>query len=214
VFFDIHRLESTFESRIEVQARRKGGCARYSFLINWPVAILAMVSLLFVSAASAQNPTSSQNLVPSFALSITTAQPTVKAGSTILVDVTMENKSDHDLEFTFDTMFPWDMEVWDEKGVAAPETPHARHLRGHKTATDQAGPSYTFTSKILHSRLNRKESFTNRVNICDMYELGRAGKYTIQFRRYDEESKSAVTSNKITVIVTPYSPDDFLRLQN
>jgi len=51
--------------------------------------------------------------------------------------------------------------------------------------------------------LDPGKSVTNRVNVTQVYDLSRPGKYTIQVKQYDDESKSFVKPNKITVTVTP-----------
>jgi hypothetical protein len=170
--------------------------------ICWRVVVSIMIATMACVSVdlSAQSASASQNVKRSFSLTIAPPQPTIKAGSKVLVEVTMENKSDHDLALTFSE---WDMDVWDEKGEMATETRYRRILKGHENAEDRAGPRYVIGGKSIDTTLDRGKSFTNRVNVSEMYDLSRPGKYEIQFNRYDDESKSVVTSNKITVTVTP-----------
>jgi hypothetical protein len=47
------------------------------------------------------------------------------------------------------------------------------------------------------------ETLMHKVNVSKLYDLSRPGKYRIRFRWQDIELKMHVTSNPITVTVTP-----------
>jgi hypothetical protein len=180
---------------------------RDSFQVRWPVAILVMVSVIRVStAACAQGAKSPQSMKPPFTLSIVPAEPIVKAGSSVFVDATVANKSNHELSMSSTkdhAGHEYSIDVWDDKGATAPETKFGRVQSGHETAEDAKEPVEMNTFDVGHVTLNPGKALTDRVNVSLIYDLSRHGKYTIQSMRYDEESKSFVRSNKVTVIVTP-----------
>jgi hypothetical protein len=41
------------------------------------------------------------------------------------------------------------------------------------------------------------------ISVSDLYDLSKPGQYTIQVRRWDDETKTWVKSNTLTVTVTP-----------
>jgi len=47
------------------------------------------------------------------------------------------------------------------------------------------------------------QDWRNTIRVSDLYDLSKPGQYTIQVRRWDDETKTWVKSNKITVTVTP-----------
>jgi hypothetical protein len=47
------------------------------------------------------------------------------------------------------------------------------------------------------------EERTQIIVVNDLYDLRQPGQYTIQVRRWDDETKTWVKSNTITVTVTP-----------
>jgi hypothetical protein len=177
---------------------------RVSFQVSWSVAILTMGSVIYVSApASAQGAKAPQSMKPPFTLNIVPAEPIVKVGSSVFVDATVVNKSNHDISVSSTkdhAGYEYPIDVWDEKGATAPETKFGRAQNGHETAED-ANEITVFD--VGHGTLNPGKALSDRVNVSLLYDLSHPGKYTIQFKRYDEESKSIVRSNKITVTVTP-----------
>ncbi len=164
---------------------------------SWPAAILAVIFAACVSAnIGAQDTKAAKSLKPSFSLTIGAKEAAVKAGLPIWVDVMMENKTDHDLRVYRALSGDMDQGGWvyvvdvrDDKGAAPPRTQYARSIG--------AGGSGGYLP------LDPGKTLTDRVSVSKLYDLSRPGKYAIQFRRVDEESKTFVKSNKITVTVAP-----------
>lgn len=131
-----------------------------------------------------------------FALTISGAKSSVKAGSAVWVRAILENKSDHDLSVykaISDDMdqggWVYQVDIRDGKGEEPRQTEFARSVG--------AGGSGGYIP------LPPGKALTDRVNVSKLYDLSRPGRYTIQFQRVDMESKTFVTSNKITVTVVP-----------
>ena len=51
--------------------------------------------------------------------------------------------------------------------------------------------------------LKPSQDWRNTLRVSDLYDLSKPGQYTIQVRRWDDETKTWVKSNTITVTVTP-----------
>jgi hypothetical protein len=179
-----------------------------SLKVFWRAVILVMfAAIVFVSVDISAHPASSpQTVQPVFSIHIVAVEPVFKAGSKILVDVTFENIADHDILLTSrwgNAGFEYPIDVWDEKGATAPETKYGRWKNNHKTAEDRADPIEISSSNSVDRTLNRGRSYTDRVSVSEVYDLSHPGKYTIQVRQYDEDSKSFAKSNKITVTIAP-----------
>ena len=181
---------------------------RNSFHISLPLRALVMIATLtFVSAGIyAQDGKAAQSAKPAFTLRVVPVEPNIKAGSKVLVDITLQNISGRTISSEGawgGEGFEYPMHVWDEKGILAPETRYGRLKNNHETAEDAAGPFQVLSYKGVNRALGSGKSLTDRVNVTYVYDLSKPGKYTIEIEQYDDESKNFVKSNKVTVIVTP-----------
>ena len=141
-------------------------------------------------------------------MSITPELSATKAGSAVWVDVTMENKTDHDIsvyrENTVDQGgFVYKTYVWDEKGAIVPETKFGKRIQDHDTPEERVREPYVIVKSGGDANLKPGQKITDRVEVTKLYFLLHPGKYTIQLQRFDMESKSFLKSNKVTVTVTP-----------
>jgi hypothetical protein len=112
---------------------------------------------------------------------LTKIRPTnasVKAGVSVWMDVTLENKSDHVLSIYRALSGDMDRGGWvykvdvtDAKGEALPLTAYAEKLGG-------MGSGFGKWSRP-------RETITDRVDVSKLYDLTGPGKYTIQFRRFE-----------------------------
>jgi len=178
-----------------------------AFHVKSGLILLVMVGGVLVSGRiRAQDANAAQQVPPPFTLSIVPVAPTVKSGSDVFVDVTMENKSDHDLRVTIGddkAGREYHIDVWDEQGATPPETKFSRMLHHRLTPEEEATGPQALTFTLLFDALAPGKSITNRVRVSKMYDLGKPGKYSVQVVRFGEDSKTLVKSNKITVTVTP-----------
>jgi hypothetical protein len=149
-----------------------------------------------------------QSVQPLFSLTIAAEEPSVKAGSPVWVDATVENKSDRDISVYRENTpdqggWTYKVDVWDEKGAMAAETRFGRMIQGHIPAEELAREPYVIVGSGGYMPLYPGKTLTDRVNLSKLYDLGRPGRYTVQFQEFHEQSKLFVKSNKITVTVTP-----------
>jgi hypothetical protein len=173
--------------------------------LKWSLPILAMVVTIAASEhLRAQASKSAQSAKPPFSLTITAADSVVKSGSEIWADATVKNTSDHEISVfsTSDHLGnEYNADVWTDKSTLAPETRLGREINNHTTPEDERTPQIRISSRGSIP-LKPGKTFTDHANVSTMYDLSQPGKYTIQFRKYDDESKTTVKSNKITVTVT------------
>jgi hypothetical protein len=177
---------------------------------RWSVVMLVVTTCICVfRGALAQDKKESGNVPPRFSLSIAAEEPTVKAGSPLFLEVTMENKSDRNISMYRAISGDLDQGGWvykvmvqDEKGARAPKTKFGRHVQGPETAEESAEPASVVASGG-YVPLTPHKTMRDRLNVTKLFDLSRPGKYTIEIQELDEASKTFVKSNKITVIVTP-----------
>jgi hypothetical protein len=129
-----------------------------------------------------------QELQKPFALRISTPQTKVKAGTKLLLDIDLTNGLPH--EITIDNAITkYDVQVRDSAGNEAPLTQNGRELRKR---LGQGG-----------GRLFRVQPGDDVLGDIYVDSLMQPGTYTIQVSRTDEDNKVVVTSNTISVTVTP-----------
>ncbi len=129
----------------------------------------------------------------SFTLAIRTDEDTVKAGNKIPVNIEVTNTSDHLIVYT-PSITTLDIQVHDAQGKMAPLTEAGRELRRE----------YGSIGINSHFSLSPGDSWpAGGVGVGVLYDLSRPGDYTIQISQFDDETKTWVKSNTITVTVTP-----------
>lgn len=142
---------------------------------------------------------------PPFTLIIRAEQPIVKIGLTVWVDVSKKNNSDQTLSVYRAASADLDqggwvykVEVLDASGRSTPETTFGKHVEG--------GGGSRGVSTVIASGgyvpLAPGKTLNDRVNVSKLYDL-RAGKYTIRVREFDNYTRTFVSSNTITITVTP-----------
>jgi hypothetical protein len=166
--------------------------------------LVTVAAFCFCQAAGARG----QTAKPPFSLTLVAENATLKAGSPVMVKVTMKNESEHNISvYTEGTSdqggFVYKADVWDEKGSTAPETKFGRSIQGHDTPEDLRREPYVIVTSGGEGILAPGQTQSDQVNLNKLYELSRPGKYTIQLRRFDAESNSFVLSNKVQVSVIP-----------
>lgn len=172
---------------------------------NRRVAVLLVIGIAGISAGlHAQETKPTDSKTPRFSVTISSTDPVVKSGSSIWVDATVKNTSGQDISvhMTNPAEFAYRIEVRNEKSARAPETKLGRERNNRTTAEDEREP-VVIISKGTNSPLKTGKTITDHVDVTQMYDLSGPGKYTIQFERFDEESKTFVMSNMTTVTVIP-----------
>ena len=170
--------------------------------LAWCVAICCLTRSI-----SGQARGGSPAVKETIALTLSASEDMVKTGSPITVTVALKNVSDHEIlywrENTSDAGgSEYKVDVWDDKSFTARETKFGLALKGRSDSTSLT-PDTPVDSSGGWLTLKPGEGLTDKLNVSKLYDLSQPGKYSIQIRRFDEETKSFVKSNKITVTVTP-----------
>jgi hypothetical protein len=89
-----------------------------------------------------------------------------------------------------------DVEMTDDQGNRLPRTKYYRLLRHEEVDVLYVGGS------VQKKLVKPSETLKDGIVISKLFDLGRAGKYTVRVIRRDEISTTLVTSNTITVTVS------------
>ena len=145
---------------------------------------------------SGQGQTERQNENPPISLVIAARASSQKKGSNIWVEASLKNTSDHILwiyksisEDMDQGGWVYQVDVHEEHGSIPPKTKYALNIGA-------GGGSGGYVP------LRPGETLTQKVNVSKLYDLSQPGRYTIQFRRLDEGTKTYIVSNPITVTIT------------
>lgn len=166
---------------------------------------------LFVTLVTLAVPGVSRAADPTISITISTRRPVVQLGSELRINIVLKNISSHPIEF-------WrspseergeqshEVEVRDEQGNKMPETTYYRVVRG-KTKDEAPRPDGKFSPMNLGgSNLSKTVepggTFSDGMILNKLIDMVAPGKYTITVRRFDEATKSYVSSNTITLTVT------------
>jgi hypothetical protein len=104
------------------------------------------------------------------------------------------NRSDHPIDFDIGYGVN-DVDVYDHDGDLAPLTETGRRYRG---PLPRGGSPHPQTTQHLQPGETKSGGM---INLDSLYDLSRPGRYTVQVRAFDGESKSIVESNRITATV-------------
>jgi hypothetical protein len=97
------------------------------------------------------------------------------------------------------------VDAHDTQGGVPPETELGRQSgNSGDTPPQWLGPNPVPGREDMRVASNRPgQEHTQVIAVSDLYDLSQPGQYTIQVRRWDDETKTWVKSNTITVTVIP-----------
>jgi len=167
-----------------------------------------MVTVTVVQGATPYVPT-----VPQPPISVT-IQPvggaSVFPGGKVAIEVTTKNTSNHWLnERTAsdkrDLQRFFRVDVQDSQGGTPPESDFGLSVGNRDNVPPKYLPGNANPGRgdVAGATYNLGEERTQVVSVSDLYDLSKPGQYTIQVRRWDDETKTWVKSNTLTVTVTP-----------
>jgi hypothetical protein len=135
---------------------------------------------------------------PPFLLDIRSLADSVRKGFKFeaAVYLAITNRSDHPIDFDMGYGIN-DVDVYDRDGKLAPLTETGRRYRGPLPRGD---PPTQHPQTVQHLQPGETTS-GGMINLDSLYDLSRPGRYTVQVRAFDGESKTIVESNRITVTV-------------
>jgi hypothetical protein len=134
--------------------------------------------------------------------------PVAKAGAEVRLSIVYTNTSEQEIELVRNTgpggEFFNRVLVQDERGRPAPLTKYGRDL----TAAEVTGPSRhnylprDFSGGLLFLRMPPGKTREDAIILSKLHDLSRPGIYTVQVERFDEMTKTFVSSNRLTITVT------------
>ena len=167
---------------------------------------LALASLAALGAVYAQAPEAS------FSISISTQQETVKVGEAIRLKVLITNTSTHEIRSYRDKSLAGELGghrlvVEDETGTRPRMTRYHYYVRGQDIPADWVGDHDRGPGGITMSGgyaiiAPGQTAYPESILVSDLYDLRQPGKYFIHVERDDEESKTILKSNTLTITVT------------
>jgi len=140
---------------------------------------------------------------PEFSLTISVTHDSFKAGEEVKLKILLTNLTEHQigLESLPGVEFEYSFDVLDSQSRKAPLTRYGRALNGTPDTGDErhdCGDCSGFSQE-----LEPHEKITDEIAVSKIYDLTRAGKYTIQVSRpQGDSSHTIVKSNTITVIIS------------
>jgi hypothetical protein len=128
----------------------------------------------------------------------------------VMLDVTTKNISNH---FTNqrtardkrDSQRFYRVDVQDSQGSTPPETDFGRSVgnRGDVPPQHLGENALPGREDVRGGSYLPGDQRTETIKVDDLYDMSKPGQYTIQVRRWDDETKTWVKSNAVTVTVTP-----------
>jgi hypothetical protein len=170
------------------------------------------VTVTVVAAPAAASATQQAPATPPFSLDIGRSY-TGKAGAGLGLDVPVvtKNVSTHNIvlrrqEHERDSgLFGSTLRVHvqDSQGNLPPDTRLGRST--NHLADAPPDPAWRAAARAAGALVSLKpgEDWRTTIWVSDLYDVSKPGQYTIQVRRWDDETKTWVKSNAITVTVTP-----------
>jgi hypothetical protein len=171
------------------------------------------ITITVVPAATPQTTASSEQAPatqPPFSLTLWTSPRALTfTAQGLAFDVITKNVSDHKVFLRTEAPEKrqagsiYKVDVKDSNGVSPPQ----KELGGPLKIDDQSPVASAVTSTPRQAGeslcLHPAEDWRDTIQLKDFYDINRPGPYTIQVRRWDDETKTWVKSNTITVTVTP-----------
>jgi uncharacterized protein (DUF58 family) len=161
----------------------------------------ASLLALFVATSPAQ-----QTSASSFSITISADQSTVKVGAPITIRILFKNTSNEEIALA---KIPGDrkgekhnlVDVRDADGKMPPETEYKQALEGKRD--NVKGHVVLPMASNFTQFLKPGDVMQDNLDVTDLYDLSKPGRYTIQIERNDDISKTLVKSNVVTVTINP-----------
>jgi hypothetical protein len=167
------------------------------------ISILLFAALLSHGAfGGSASPPYAPAAAPPFTLSISASPKVARVGVSVVVKVTLTNTSTHAVHLAYMFALRGEMYRIDVRDAenhrprpAKPQTWIGAN--GRRVTRTNVGGSVGVLD------LRPGQTLTDDYPLNDHYDLAQPGRYTIQVSRFDEETKTWVKSNTITLTVTP-----------
>jgi hypothetical protein len=138
---------------------------------------------------------------PPFSLRIAAVPDVARAGRPVVLRIVLTNKSSHRTDFAYMLTSEGEwyrVDVWDSDGTPVQPNPEPwrRDIDGRRLRAVHV-PSTGI------ARLEPGHTLRDEYPLSQRFDLTKPGRYTVQASRFDDQTKTWVKSNKITLTVTP-----------
>lgn len=138
-----------------------------------------------------------------FVVNISTPKTTVTSGAPLPLNITLKNISDHTIWVPINSADvgigrTFEITACDSSGKKVPNIAEARPMAGEKHQPQ------TFTGGILP--VDPGKEISRKIDLESIFDLSRAGTYTIQVRKVEQQTKTIQESNILTITVIPNKP--------
>ncbi len=175
--------------------------------------ILISTVMTAVSARAVQAPASARDTqppspgLPVFSLTLSAAHDSIKAGIPVWVTVTVTNITDHRISVWKENAddqggFFYKVEVRNSHDASPADTKLGQRIRKNTEKIANISPDDLMTRSGGHLPIAAHEVREDSVNVSRLSDLTQPGRYSIQVRAFDDESKKFVKSNKVILTVT------------
>jgi hypothetical protein len=173
--------------------------------MTFSIQVAALAGILAVGGTcSAQCSQPAQGARRVLSIAATPLRHKVKSGSSVLLTVSMTNRSNHDVSVWMEKgggEDQYEVDVRDQRRTLPAETEYGKKRNGHVhlemlKLQDLIGSGACVT-------LKHGKTVVHEINVSKLYDLGAPGKYFIRVQTADPESAAMVKSNTVRVTVTP-----------
>lgn len=165
--------------------------------------LLSLRMPLLLALAAANIATARQSAQPVFSVAISVPQDVVASGAEVKVKIVLKNTSDHEIGVARSSRE--DQGEFHNKIVLRDEHGNLVQMkeRGNNGGKGQNDTDSVIQETMVVFPLKPGELLKDGFIVSKAYDMSKPGKYSIQVERIDDESKTVVKSNTITVTVTP-----------
>jgi hypothetical protein len=183
-----HRIDGR-HSRVAIEEAE--AMKRYTLPFTYAITLMSLAALAVPGPK------------PLFSLTVAAPKEPLKAGTELILSVTVTNTSDRNISFITspglvpEDGFLYEIDVRDAQGRSAPPSAYLRN-RDPRISI--------YKGSMTHRTLKPGESFVDEVTVTGFYDLSQPGEYKISVARsmppYQNLGKGRVKSNVITVTLT------------
>src|SRR5262245_55101678 len=169
--------------------------------------MLGLIVACFCVAHAQASDTSSQSSSSQSGLSITLSPPAdpITLAAPIEIGVTVKNTSHKTIgwraEKGYTAYKAFDFIMLTKDGYDVQRTLFHQEIQGNLPDIIEEPPRVRVGSSIV-SLLDPGKSFTLMIDLKRLYEITEPGEYTLEVSRYEEESKTTIHSNKLTLKIS------------
>jgi hypothetical protein len=148
-----------------------------------------------------------QSSSASFSVTLKMSQTVVHLGSEIKIEAVLTNQSNHEKWFGIDGgglrgEFTYEIGTLDHEGHEPSKTQYFHAVRGEDSPSPDGKTQLVLTRRMTQRPVKPGDSLTEFISFNKLYDL-KPGTYTVQVERADDETKTVVKSNVVTITIEP-----------